>query len=215
MRLALSKELGVSKTTVSNWELGQNEPSIDFLMRLAELAEGEMRDYFLAQARKKSGLSSDAMKSIADMDQRSSNRQAIVKADHFVRIPLHSGVAGAGSPFIHEHEDKEGYLSVPKEVCRHPNVTACLRIKGKSMEPTLLEGTIVAVDSSQKRIDKLIGKIVAARLDYEGVVVKRLVRIEERYVLASDSPGYDPLRLEKGWKIIGQVVWWIQSAEGY
>ena len=214
-RLSLSRELEVSKTSVSNWELGCNDPGVDVLIALARIAEGNFRDYFLVRAKAKSGLTSDAIQSIAEMSSISSAEAGVKKQPKrnlFAEIPLVEGCAGAGPGYLHECDKREGNISVPRGIVPNPSETACIRIDGNSMEPTIQRGTIVAVDSTQRRIEKLDGKIVAARHNVEDVIIKRLRHHEGKTLLISDNPIYAPIDIESGWEVIGRVVWWIQTA---
>ena len=216
-RLSLSRELGVTKNTVSNWELGQNEPSVEMLVRLSDLATESWKSLFLDHAKGKSGLTGSAIDGIVAMGADLGDveaRQKPKQSPNFASIPLFMGFAGAGDARLNDNEEREGVISVPRSLCAHPEETVCIRISGESMEPTISRDSIVAIDRSQRRIDKLLGRIVAARNDDDGLIVKRLVRIEGRDVLASDNPGYFPKYLDQGWFLIGRVVWWIQTTEG-
>ena len=191
-----------------------NEPVIDMLMAMAGLAEGEHKRLFLLEAKAKSGLSGDAIQSIAQMvsHPKVSKVKAKSARNLFVEIPLVVGRAGAGPAFFLETDEVEGHLSIPRSVCPNPAETRCIKIFGDSMEPTIPNGTIAAVDGSQKRVEKLRGKIIAVRHEVEGVKVKRLEVFEGKDVLASDKRGHPTFDLEPDWKIVGRVVWWIQTA---
>jgi transcriptional regulator with XRE-family HTH domain len=49
-RVELARHLEVAKTSVSNWELGQNEPNKDIYKKLATMATGSVRSWFLTKA---------------------------------------------------------------------------------------------------------------------------------------------------------------------
>jgi transcriptional regulator with XRE-family HTH domain len=63
-RIELSARLGVSTATVSNWELGQNEPSWRIYGKLAALASGPDREWF----KRKAGLTDDIISELANPD---------------------------------------------------------------------------------------------------------------------------------------------------
>ena len=44
----LADILGIKQTAISNWEIGRNEPSIDYLIALADISLDELveRDYY-------------------------------------------------------------------------------------------------------------------------------------------------------------------------
>ena len=84
------------------------------------------------------------------------------------------------------------------------------------MSPGLTDGSIVAVDTRVRDLEKTRGKIVCARTAQNEVVIKRL-RLREPYLLLySDHPDqekYSPIVVdlrEVEEPIIGQVVWaWV------
>jgi hypothetical protein len=56
----------------------------------------------------------------------------------------------------------DSMIAAPKEWRHNPSSPCCLRVRGRSMEPTMCDGDIVAFDSSQRDMSKLNGKIVIA-----------------------------------------------------
>ena len=77
-------------------------------------------------------------------------------------------------------------------------------ILGKSMEPTLQEGSAILVDHT--RTKRLKDRIFAVRTP-EGVVVKRLAKSGQDWVLVSDNPEFPPLKWPREAEVIGQVMW--------
>ena len=80
----------------------------------------------------------------------------------------------------------------------------CVRAAGDSMQPTIRDGDLVAVDSG--RTDPLDGSLFAVRTD-GGLVVKRLRRTGGRWLLASDNPAHAPREVVESDRILGQVAW--------
>jgi SOS-response transcriptional repressor LexA len=53
-------------------------------------------------------------------------------------------------------------LAAPKDWCPNPASTISLVVKGHSMSPLILDGYLIAVDTSDVSHDDLVGKIVVA-----------------------------------------------------
>ncbi len=85
-----------------------------------------------------------------------------------------------------------------------PERLTCVRAAGDSMEPTIRDGDLVAVDPG--RIDPLDGHLFAVRTD-TGLVVKRLRRTGGRWSLTSDNPAHAPRPVAGDDRILGQVAW--------
>jgi phage repressor protein C with HTH and peptisase S24 domain len=83
------------------------------------------------------------------------------------------------------------------------------------MSPLILDGYIIAVDTSDVSRDDLIGQIVVARnTEEKRLLVSRLIRFDHTDALVSDQRGYPPVLLADGssWRIIGRVLWWTGKA---
>jgi phage repressor protein C with HTH and peptisase S24 domain len=204
-----ARSLGVSAMAVSHWETGKNAPGSKLYLKLAKMAAGQERKWFLARASSETvDLAVEAFAPspfiVDDVALTTSG------GSEFAHIPLVSGGAGAGTARFHQDDVVEGFISLPREMCANGASMKCIRVDGDSMEPTIRDGTIVAVDRTERRPQRLRDQIVAVRHDAEGVKVKRLVWFDEKYVLASDKRGYPTFDLEPDWEIAGRVVWWIQ-----
>jgi SOS-response transcriptional repressor LexA len=81
------------------------------------------------------------------------------------------------------------------------------------MEPVLLDGFIVAVDTHPVDIKALDEEMVAARDPDGGVTIKwfRRTKAGDMLVAQHSSPDFNPILLsaEPGWAIIGKVLFWI------
>ena len=86
--------------------------------------------------------------------------------------------------------------AAPVEWCPHPEQTIGLRVKGNSMSPLILDGYIIAVDTSIVSHDELLSQIVVARnIDEKRLLVSRLIRFDHTDALVSDQRAYKPLML--------------------
>jgi phage repressor protein C with HTH and peptisase S24 domain len=140
------------------------------------------------------------------------------KAD-FVAVPLlpvtaaTPGAKGAKEEDIDQIQP-ERLLAAPKVWCPHPTSTVCMRVKGNSMSPLILDGYIIAVDTSEVRHEKLIGQIVVAQNMEKGLLVSRLIRFDHTDALVSDHREYDSISVAAAseWRIVGKVLWWTGRA---
>jgi SOS-response transcriptional repressor LexA len=79
------------------------------------------------------------------------------------------------------------------------------------MAPLILDGYIIAVDTSEVSRDDLLGQIVVAwNTEEKRPVVSRLIRFDHTDALVSDQREYQPILLagEFKWRILGRVLWW-------
>ena len=105
-------------------------------------------------------------------------------------------------------------LAAPMHWCPNPKSTICLRVKGNSMSPLILDGYVIAIDMLDVHHDKLVGQIVVASNPARGLIVSRLIRFDHTDALVSDRRDYESisLALESKWQVIGKVLWWIGRA---
>jgi DNA-binding XRE family transcriptional regulator len=225
-----AKRLGVSTMSVSRWERGILEVPANIYIKLGNLAGDPLCWSFWGRA----GLrSEDVMRVLpAARDRLHENRVSEVLVVHaggaknpplkpsdFVAIPLlpvHAGTPGEkGDEEVDlEQVQPETMLVSPRDWCPHPNSTICLRVRGNSMSPLILDGYIIAVDTSEAQHDALVGKIVLAWNAEKGLLVSRLIRFDHTDALVSDHREYESISLapEAAWRIIGVVLWWTGKA---
>ena len=82
------------------------------------------------------------------------------------------------------------------------------------MAPTIHDGYILAVDSSEIDKRKLDGKIVIARNKESGLTVSRFRRYDQTEVLQAEDPQYAAVTLgrKNEWTILAKVLRWIGKA---
>ena len=85
-----------------------------------------------------------------------------------------------------------------------PDRLTCVRTVGDSMESTIHDGDLVAVDPG--RTDPVDDHLFAVRTD-AGLVVKRLRQVGGRWLLTSDNPDEPPRPAAEEDRILGQVAW--------
>lgn len=119
-------------------------------------------------------------------------------------------MGGAGAPCCIESLEPIGHIKVQREL-DGPNIKV-IKIKGASMEPTMLDGSYVGVDVTDKSL--VSGKLYAVYLPYEGVVVKRIWIGLDLIKIESDNktaPSHDMSIDRINWDtfMLGRVKWWI------
>ena len=225
-----AKRLGAAPMSVSRWERGILEVPANIYIKLGNLAGDPLCWYFWACA----GLrSEDVMRVLpAARDRLHESRLTSVLVVHaggkqkrgqpkadLVGIPLLPVYAATPG----EQGDKdvdleqirpETLLAAPRAWCPNPNSTICLRVRGTSMSPLILDGYILAVDTFDVHRDTLVGQIVVALNADKGLLVSRLIRFDHTDALVSDHREYESISLapESAWRILGKVLWWIGKA---
>jgi hypothetical protein len=220
----------VSTMSVSRWERGILKVPTNIYVRLGNMAGSPICWSFWGRA----GIrAEDVMRVLpAARDRLHENRVVEVSVVHaggrknlpikpsdFVAIPLlpvHAGTPGEkGDPEVDlEEVTPETVLVAPRDWCPHPDSTICLRVRGSSMAPLILDGYIIAVDTFDAQLDPLVGKIVLAQNLERELLVSRLIRFDHTDALVSDHREYESISLAPGasWRIIGMVLWWTGKA---
>jgi SOS-response transcriptional repressor LexA/DNA-binding XRE family transcriptional regulator len=224
-----AKQLGSSAMAVSRWERGIQKVPANIYIRLGNMAGDPLCWYFWGCA----GLRTvDVTRVLPAAGQRlqedrlpklrlvhAGGRKATARTADFVAVPLlpvHAGTPDEAGDKVVDLEQvmPEATLAAPVEWCPNPTSTMCLRVKGNSMSPLILDGYIIAVDTLDVHHDKLVGHIVVAWNVDKGLIVSRLIRFDHTDALVSDRREYESISLarESNWRIIGKVLWWIGRA---
>jgi transcriptional regulator with XRE-family HTH domain len=225
----LGKRLKTSAMAVSRWERGEAEPPADAYIRLGNIADDPLCWFFWGRA----GLSTaDVMRVLPTASRRlRQGRIATVQVVHagtasppegasFVAIPILPVYAATPGENAEEVADldqlkPEALWAAPSAWCPNPARTISLRVKGNSMSPLILDGYIVAVDTSNIPRDELIGQIVVAwNTKEKRLLLSRLIRFDHTDALVSDQREHQSVSLANGssWRIVGRVLWWTGKA---
>lgn len=225
----LGKRLRTSAMAVSRWERGDSEPPADAYIRLGNIANDPLCWFFWERA----GLSTaDVMRvlptagrrlrqgRIASVQVVHAGAEGSLKPSRFVAIPIlpvRAATPGAEGDEVSDLDQlkPEAIWAAPVEWCPNPASTISLRVAGNSMSPLILDGYIIAVDTSNTSRDDLVGQIVVARNAQEKrLLVSRFIRFDHTDALVSDQREYQPVLLADGssWRIIGRVLWWTGKA---
>lgn len=154
---------GVSKSTVMKWENGEIENmKRDKIVLIAKALKVEPI-YVL-------GIDDD---------------QKIIKLPSN-KIPILGSVA-AGVP-IECIQDIKGYVEIPDWLLKRGNYFA-LKVKGRSMEPEIMNGDIVIIRQQQSVENDEIGVVV---VDGEEATVKQVKRSDNGIMLVPFNRDYEP-----------------------
>ncbi len=132
-------------------------------------------------------------------------------AKDFRQIPDLDVDAAAGPETYVEEEMVIGHLAFREDWLTHrginPGKCSSIRVQGSSMEPTLKARSRILVDRQRTR--RLRDRIFVVWTE-DGVVVKRLARDGDDWVLVSDNEdqeAYPPIPWPEGAVVRGQVMW--------
>ena len=123
-------------------------------------------------------------------------------------IPVYSFV-GAGK-FVNLTEiEPIDTLLVPKEFIKKK--LAVVKVIGPSMEPYIKDGSYVGIDLNYKEL--VSGYIYCVNLDYEGALIKYVIKDRNGITLKSENPKFHDIFIKKeeiidgDHFVIGRVVW--------
>jgi len=141
------------------------------------------------------------------------------KAAETVSVPLLRAVVGAhgvagDKRSLRTIPAKEA-IAVPSAWCPNPDYTSMASVKGHAMEPLVREGDIIAVDAFQTEREPLMGKLVVAANQEQGLTLSRLRRFDSLVLLDAEDRRSEPVILSKAndWRIVGKVLWWISGTD--
>jgi transcriptional regulator with XRE-family HTH domain len=226
----LGAKVGASAMAISRWERGEAQPHAGAYIQLGKLAGDPLCWSFWGRV----GLStSDVILVLSKARRRffsqraapllvvhaGAQRKCAPESESLVAIPIlpvSAATPGDRGDKVSDltHLRPEAMLAAPQEWCPNPSSTVSLRVKGNSMSPLILDGYVIAVDTSCVLHDDLVGQIVVASHIEKGLLVSRLVRFDHTDVLVSDHREYESVSLvtPSGWRVLGKVLWWIGQA---
>jgi transcriptional regulator with XRE-family HTH domain len=223
-----AKKLDMSAMAISRWERGKLEPTSGAYIRLGNLVDDPLSWFFWGRA----GLSTADIMRVLPAAQRRLSREKldVLKVVHggvgrkavkvipadFVAIPVlpvNAATLGERTEEVRDLDQlkPESLWAAPASWCPNPARTISLRVRGNSMSPLILDGYLIAVDTSKSAREKLRGQIVVAwsKKDRQ-LVVSRLLRFDNTDALVSDHREHQSVSLaaKSGWRIVGKVLWW-------
>jgi len=198
-----ARRLGFTRTaTISDYEKDKRSPDIATLRKIA--GAGGVKVEWL--------LTGDGPVGVHESSEIIEARETPEAAysDDLVEVKVYDMCAASG-PEDFPGGGPIGNLRIPAGDFKRGRVA--VRVRGEGMSPTVLDGAIVGVDTSDR--DLISGKLYAVWLDYEGVTVKRVFVSPGAIALKPDNPAFPETTIPVTTKtdrdfIIGRVVWLYQ-----
>lgn len=132
----------------------------------------------------------------------------------YIYIPRFDVRVGAGTGQVVETENLKGFLAfredwVRTRLRRNPAHLVVFEAYGDSMFPTIADGDIMLVDTSEERVR---GTAIYVVLAGNEAIVKRVeLKIDGSLLVKSDNPTYEPMTLKGDQvaelRVLGKVVW--------
>jgi SOS-response transcriptional repressor LexA len=227
-----ASRLNYSAMALSRWESGLHEPTAEAYLRMGNLAEQSASNWFWTRAGLKSSdlsrmfpegsgvLRREDFPDFEIVVARSGGKRPAAKTKpKLVAIPLlavHAGTHGAKGDQVVDLDQAEvsEMIAAPAQWCPNPATTSCLRVRGASMSPTIYDGDIVVVDSTQNEAKDLNGKIIVAWHQATGLTLSRFLMMKGVQLLESENRDYKPISVgrDRNWRIVGKVLWWIRKS---
>ena len=207
----LARLLNVSPMAVSRWERAVNEPEAAFYIHMGTLAGDPDCWYFWQRA----GLPASDLKRALRKSKSAKSPHAAVEELEGKSIPLLALTAattgvGDNDPNL-EQSPVIAKVMAPVDWSENRDSIRALRVSGDGMSPVICDGSIVAADLSQFDPAKLNNMVVLAWHKDSGLVVRRIKKFGTTEVLVADSDrsGSNTLTLDRNWRILGRIVWWL------
>ncbi len=197
----LAEDIGVSVNQVRKYEQGRDRISLNILVKLGKKYNIPV-DYFYAESKDQN--------IVASIPCLSKSQTADIRIDQskYSVVPVYS-FAGAGKFIDLTEIEPIDTLLVPKEFYRKR--LSIVKVMGPSMEPHIKDGAYVAIDLDYREL--VSGYIYCINLDYEGVLIKYVIKNRDGVTLKSENPKFDDIFIKKeeiidgDHFVIGRVVW--------
>jgi hypothetical protein len=196
---------------VSRWERAVNEPEAAYYIHMGTLAGDPDCWYFWQRA----GLPAIDLKRALRKSRATKSAQVVVDDLESQASPLLALTAGTTGPGDNQPNLEQSpviaRVMAPSEWSESKDSVRCLRIAGEGMSPLIPDGSVVAIDLSHFEHAELYNHIVLAWQKDFGLIVRRMKKFGAAEVLVADSDrsGSTTITLDRNWRILGRVVWWI------
>lgn len=218
------ESVGVAKSTYNNYETGVRNPKSDFWIAVAQkynvtidylMGFSEDPKKTIGMRKNTPSYTDEALKLAKDYDALDEWGQKVLRhvaSDELERVLseqahleflpdeegaqvesllVYSNPAAAGAPLYAENDFER--IDVPRGDLP-PGTDFGVRISGKSMEPTIPDGSIVFV---HKTVDIEHGKVGVFMIN-DSAVCKRVFKQGGVFMLLSDNSEYAPVKIEEG-----------------
>ena len=211
----LARLLNVSPMAVSRWERAVNEPEAAYYIHMGTLAGDPDCWYFWQRA----GLPASDLKRALRKSKPARPAHPAVAEPAEAAVPLldvKAGTIAAGdnTPNL-EQSQPVARLSAPGSWSENKQSIRCVHVTGNGMSPLIRDGSIAAVDLSQFDSARLTDSVVLAWHKDFGLMIRRLKKFGAAEVLVaeSDPSGAATVTLDRNWRILGRVIWWMSQPQ--
>lgn len=213
----MAEKIGVSTTTIVNYETGKRMPEIDFLIDFAS-ATGEDFIYWLGlRVAERKTAGADAVKAALDAVSATLHPRGTQPDRTYVSLPLYdikdaaSAASANGSGLASNEVLQFSTTWIKRELNATSSDLFEIRVDDESMEPTLRPGDTILLDRRASSLDR--DGVYILRMN--GVpLIKRMQILPGGVVkVISDNPAYETFTIRlsdingQDYAILGRVVW--------
>lgn len=191
-QLDFAKKINLTQQSISLYEKGDREPSLDVLTSMADFF-GVSLDYLLCKS-----------------DKRNPDKNVSNLSDKLFPIPV-LGRVPAGEPLL-AAENIEGYLPIDPIMYKinNPDEYFFLKVIGESMNKLVKSGSYVLIHKQDTAEN---GDVIVALVNgNDEATLKRYKQLNEQFVMlepVSEDSSFEPITVDLksiNFKIIGKVV---------
>lgn len=212
-----SRVLGVHKNTLANYEKGLRVPDANFLNRVLEVYPAIDPEWLLtgvgAQIRCDAHQARQDRALVPEKDVRQAGHD--LTPENYVQVPRYDVEASAGAGAMAVNEQIVDYIQFKPDWIKNvlgasAQNLALISVKGDSMEPTLSDGDILLVDTTDRQFQ---ANAIYVLQNWGSLLVKRIQRkMDGSVVIKSDNKDYEPETVRgdmvEQLHVIGRVVWY-------
>jgi len=191
----LARKVGISDNAIYKWLQGRGQPSVANLVALARAARVSVE--WLATGREPAATGRGA-------------RRGAERSDYSF-VPRYDVRASAARGTSIRSEQVVDYLAFKTEWVRRrlntdPRNLLLIEAVGDSMAPTIEDADLILVDLGEPRFKQ--DGVYVLRRDHD-LIVKRLQRRpDDKLIIRSDNPAYEPaVAPRESLGIVGRVIW--------
>lgn len=205
----LAKLTGLSARGIGQYAAGTSDPTRSKMVTIADSAGVNVLWLATGQGPKMKGAEEKGqiLKNVSIPEDDGS--------DDYVRVPRYDVTASAGNGAYQVSEQVVDYIQFKSDWIKNvlgasAQHLALISVKGDSMAPTLSDGDIILVDTTDRHFET--NAIYVLQLE-GSLLVKRIQRkIDGTVVIKSDNLAYEP-EVVRGdlldqLKVVGRVVWY-------
>ncbi len=200
----ITEQIGVTDTVIYDYKSGRKSLSayrINQIIDILALSNEELIYLFRNNKNLKPIISARYLSESQGIDLG-------IDKSKYQSVPVYS-FAGAGKFIDLTEIEPIDTLLVPKEFYRKR--LSIVKVVGPSMEPYIKDGAYVAIDLDYKEL--VSGYIYCINLDYEGILIKYVIKDREGVTLKSENPKFHDIFIKKeeikdsDHFVIGRVIW--------